>query len=195
MSKSIEQNNNIAFNGDIVAGNKTTYNTFKTPSLEMINNLNELYNRLDKEVSDEKRKSDFLEKYKKLSSALPDDTKNLETKLVEGNRKDLVDRALRGKQAMYNKIKDYEYYQSAQRIYEILLAKVITLFELKINSKINDSNDSNIIDTSIYDDIISEIQQNVLGTNYLKIDDDDILNMIYFLTGNCHIKWSKDDNL
>ena len=109
------------------------------------------------------------------------------TKLNDGNRSDIISRALRGKHDFYKRIQKLEYYVSAQRIFEILLAKVITLYELIILPKIKEGESASTIDTLIY--------HNIVGNNDLNLDNDDILNMVYFLTGNCHIKWSKDDNL
>ena len=191
MSDSIKQSNNKV-NGDLAG--KNIYKIINTPSHILIDNLNELYTKLQEEISGPKKDTFVLEKFNKLKSPLPDDKKDLATKLNDGNRSDIISRALRGKHDFYKRIQKLEYYVSAQRIFEILLAKVITLYELIILPKIKEGESASTIDTLIYHNIVKEIE-NILGNNDLNLDNDDILNMVYFLTGNCHIKWSKDDNL
>lgn len=45
------------------------------------------------------------------------------------------------------------------------------------------------IDKLITERIINPVKQE-LGINLFKYDEEDIMGMIFFLTGNCHIKWN-----
>jgi hypothetical protein len=186
MSKDVKQTNNIVL-GDMAGG--SIFKNINIPSKDIINNINCLYSELKNEILENSTCKEFLDKFSELRAKLPDDKLDLEQKLIAGKRQDIVNRALRGKEKFFIKIKKKEYYYSAQRIYEILLTKVITIFELTILPQIQNGQEPTVIDNLIYNNIIKEIQS-VLGVNYLDIDDDDILNMVYFLTGNCHIKWS-----
>ena len=113
----------------------------------------------------------------------------LENKLKKGKREDLLDDALITKEKFTKKLLKYELFESAQEIYAILLAHVYYNFRTHIVPIIKEETYSNseinkLIDERVIDPLFNELDENVL-----KIYKDEINGMIYFLTGNCHIRW------
>ena len=91
------------------------------------------------------------------------------------------------KERITKKIKLNENSESAQEIYAYLLSQICSDFHLHIYpllkthtiSQINLLIDEKVIKPAVF----------ILGENVLKLLKEDINGMIYFLTGNCHIKW------
>lgn len=113
----------------------------------------------------------------------------LENKLKKGKREDLIEDALITKEKFTKKLLKYEHFESAQEIYAHLLAHVTYNFIMYILPKIRENKYSKseineLIDAKVIDPLFRELNENVL-----KIYKDEINGMLYFLTGNCHIKW------
>lgn len=113
----------------------------------------------------------------------------LENKLRKGNREDLIDDALITKEKFTKKLLKYEAFESAQGIYAYLLAHVYYNFKMHIlpliiEKKYDNSEINIFIDEKVIEPLYSELDENVLN-----IFKDEINGMLYFLTGNCHIKW------
>lgn len=118
----------------------------------------------------------------------------LRKKLEAGNRLEYLDYAQDVKEAFFRKIKKTENYASAQEIYALLLSEVYSRFMDHVYSSIIESKSNDEVNLLIAKFVIEPIQS-MLGENILKIFRIDIEGMLYFLTDNCHIKWSKDVNL
>ena len=118
----------------------------------------------------------------------------LEKKLEAGNRIEDIDFAQDVKEAFYRKIKRTENYASAQEIYAYLLSEVCSRFVDHVYPCIIEGKSKSEVNFLIAKFVFEPIQC-MLGENILKIFRTDIEGMLYFLTDNCHIKWSKDVNL
>ena len=82
-----------------------------------------------------------------------------------------------------------EHSETAQHIYAFLLAKVYSRFETHIYSRLNEGHPEEYIN-QLVDELIVKPLEDLLGNNLLHIYEDEINGMIYFLMGNCHIKWN-----
>ncbi len=114
----------------------------------------------------------------------------LEKKLIDGHFEEQIDFAMRVKDLFYRKVERNRLSESAQKIFLYILADVFTKFHSTIFPLICNNTSHDIIMKKIDEEIINVISQK-LGENVLDIYTDSIFGMIYFLTGNCHIKWSK----
>ncbi len=112
----------------------------------------------------------------------------LEVKLTDGNRKNYIEFAQISKESFAKKMVKYQFYRSAQEILAFLLAEVHQRYYNLIYPQIVDGISEEIINELIQHKIIAHIQ-NILEDNVLEIFSDEINGMLYFLTGNCHIKW------
>jgi len=114
----------------------------------------------------------------------------LEKKLKDGQFDDYIEHAMRMKDLFWRKVERYRFSKVAQQIFLYILADVLTIFKLKIYPLIRNDTEHEIIMSKINDEIINVLLQK-LGENILDIYADSISGMLFFLTGNCHIKWSK----
>jgi len=69
------------------------------------------------------------------------------------------------------------------------LAKVYSRFENNIYPRLNEGHPEEYINQLVDEFIVKPIED-LLGSNLLHIYEDEINGMIYFLMGNCHIKWN-----
>jgi hypothetical protein len=124
---------------------------------------------------------------------IPEETQNiigLEKKLQAANFEEYIDYAMRLKDRFYRKIERHRLSKAAQQIFLYVMADAMTLFYSKIYPLIVNNAAHEIIMSKIQDEIINVLHQK-LGENILNIYSDHIYGMLYYLTGNCHIQWSK----
>jgi hypothetical protein len=114
--------------------------------------------------------------------------KTLEEKLSDGKRTDLLPLALVTKEMFTKKLLKHSFSESAQEMHAFLLAEVYTRFNDYVYVQIKDNAPKSVINHCIRESIVSPLLA-ILGENVLKHYADDINGMLYFLTGNCHIKW------
>ncbi|MFL0121022.1 ABC-three component system protein [Tenacibaculum maritimum] len=185
------QTGNTLGTGDMAGRDviKPTYNIGKT-SFGGQSQLEKLYIKLE----EEKKKSqvfteiiDELLHYRKYAKNTP--FIGLEKKLENGNRLKYLEFAEISKEKFAKKILLNEHSESAQSIYAFLLAKVYTSFQTNIYTRLNEGHPEEFINQLISESIIKPLEE-LLGDNLLRIYDDEIYGMVYFLTDNCHIKWN-----
>jgi hypothetical protein len=116
------------------------------------------------------------------------EVQGLKKKLTDGNLEDLIPKAEEYKEKFTKKLVKHEYSESAQEIFAYILAEVKTRFDLHVYPLLQQRVPIQQINQIIVDLVITPAQ-NELGDNVLRIYKDDINGMIFFLTGNCHIKW------
>jgi hypothetical protein len=106
-----------------------------------------------------------------------------------GNRLKYLNFAEKSKEKFTKKLLKNEHSETAQYIYAFLLAKVYSRFETTIYPRLNEGHSEEFINQLLDEFIIKPIED-LLGNNLLRIFEDEINGMIYFLMGNCHIKWN-----
>ena len=82
-----------------------------------------------------------------------------------------------------------QFSEVAQKINVYLLAAVRSYYMLEIYPRICNNEDQMTINSLISEKIINPLIVE-LGDNLFDFTHEDILGMLYFLTGNCHIKWT-----
>jgi len=115
----------------------------------------------------------------------------LEKKLMDGQFDGDLEYAMIVKDTFYRKVEQYRLSRAAQNIFLYIMADVLTIFHQKIYPLICNGTSHAIIMSKIDDEIKNPLSKK-LGENVLDIFSDSIIGIIYFLTGNCHIKWSKE---
>ena len=115
--------------------------------------------------------------------------RDLNTKLKDGGRENLVDIAIDSKERVTKKIHRFSLYKSAQDIYSYLLTNIRTAFKHTIENRIKSGKFEHYeIDDIVKNEIIEPYFHNIQGSS-LFIDIDELYGLLYLLTGNCHIKW------
>lgn len=181
----VSQEKNVVF-GDQAARdiNKTIIHT-PSKSTCMAN----LIAKLKKEREEDVRFHEIIKELQHYCTAVEnEEIQGLEPKLEAGGRKDFVDFALRMKESFTKKLAKFEVYKSAQEIFVVLLAEIYTRFTNHVYPKILEQSDVTVVNELIQTKVIDPVVE-MLEENELLIYADEINGMIYFLTGNCYIKW------
>ncbi len=78
--------------------------------------------------------------------------------------------------------------KTAQMIFAYLLAEIVVNFEQTVRPMIQSGVDRAQVDKAILDNVISPTLK-ALEDNPLMLDKVEIQSLLYFLGGNCHIRW------
>lgn len=187
-----QSNNDVS--GDLVAGNKVDNSS--TTVIHVASNgsageeLSKLYAKFQTDgVGDPSggKFSDKLEHY--MSAVTEGDVRGLEEKLRESGREDLLRVALGMKERAAKSIMKHQTSRTAQRIFTIVLTELHARFTLTVTPVIQQGSDRVAVDQCI--NAIIQGTQNILGENVLEFDAMDLLALLYYLGGNCHIRWDK----
>ena len=114
----------------------------------------------------------------------------LETKLERGERPDLILKATKEKELFAKRLAQHQHWQSAQEIYAYMLGRVRDRFESSIAPLLAQSTSHTEIDAAIISDVIEPCLKELQG-NDLAINTTHLRGMMYFLTGNCFLKWER----
>jgi hypothetical protein len=146
-----------------------------------------------KKFKDEREKNpqltEFIEELDYYNKPLDGDVIGLEQKLINGKQEDFIDYALRMKERYHKKLMKYQFSEAAQLINLHLLALVESYFMHHIYPQIcngqTSENVNSLIQELLINPMLGQLDDNPLGFNAQEVN-----GMIYFLTGNCHIKWN-----
>lgn len=118
-----------------------------------------------------------------------DDVIGLEEKLKEGKREELISFALDFKDRFHRKLFQYQFSESGQKILLHLLAEVQSRFINEVYPLICAGEEFTLVNSAITERVIEPVKAE-LDENLLGITAQHINGMLYFLTGNCHLKWT-----
>lgn len=182
-----DQSGNHIRNGSIVGGNQYNHTTNIVRSSNRT--LDRLYQKLSEEeiVANDKDFCDKLKHY--LATDTNPDIRDLAAKLADSDRSDLIYFATDLKEKAFKAILKCQSSKTAQEIYALILDKIHTDFTLKVTPFIQRNDDRVIVDEKI--SLVLENISEILGDNLLELTEKDLLGLLYFLGGNCHIRWDK----
>lgn len=187
------QENEVSVSGSRIGGKFTGRddNSISVNNLyERSAYLQELYDKFQKEKLENEDLSEFCEELDYFNSVVDEDIIGLEAKLKNGGRDRIIHYAKEVKERFHKKLlKTSQYSLVAQDINVYLLTKVHRGFMMEIYSLICNNESEERINTLITERIIRPVQAD-LGINLFNYNENDIMGMIFFLTGNCHLKWN-----
>lgn len=181
----VEQNSNRA-GGDVVAGNKTI-NQFGTPPPS--SHLAQLLEQYQQEVENNVQTKDKLRELQRFGEAKEDPLIPLETKLIEGKRGDLLEFAMETKEQFAKELVRHTLFPSAQKIHAHILSKIWSVFSTRILPAIRSGQERIAVERLIQSEIIDPTLADLRG-NPFAYSDSEVHGMLYYLTGNCHIRWA-----
>lgn len=117
------------------------------------------------------------------------DIKKLENKLEDALRSDLVEEALELKEFTSKFITRYEASDSGQFILVNILATIASNHRAYVIPAIVEGQPRTVIDAIIDTKVIGNALNVINGTDKV-ITSDRMYGLMYFLAGNCHIKWT-----
>ncbi|CAM4339388.1 hypothetical protein EWU23_10555 [Cytophagaceae bacterium 50C-KIRBA] len=188
-------NNNIEVNDSSVGGRFTGRddNSFNiSNTYERSFYLHDLYEKFQKEMEADKELKVICEDLDYLNSQVENEEMiGLENKLIAGAKPPMIIRYAKYTKEKFHKklMLTSQYSVVAQDINVYILSKIHRGFMMEIYTLICNNEDESKIQAAIAERIINPVKAE-LGLNLFKYDEDDIMGMIFFLTGNCHIKWT-----
>ena len=169
--------------GDIVVGTKKVYNTQPTS----LSHLYEIFRDAEQASSHKSNIADLLLHYSATASF---DVRGLEVKLTEGGRTDIIPEALLWKQRAAMLIARWQTSPVTQDIITHILSFIHSEFVQHIKPAIQAGKSRIDVEALISEKVLAPTNA-MLGENDLQITSIDVLGLLYFLGGNCHIRWDK----
>jgi len=122
--------------------------------------------------------------------ATNEDIRQLSQKLSESGRADMIHTGEELKERATKKILRFQTSRHAQDILAWVLAELYGRFLLDVIPSIQTDADRVTIDALLGEKVIgptlNDLEDNVLGLSRI-----DVMGLMYFLAGNCHIRWDK----
>jgi hypothetical protein len=173
--------------GHIVGGNQTNNvtNIYSPPSP-----LAKLYEQM-RDTSASQGTSEISDQLRHFCTALTEgDVRGLEAKLIAAGRSDLISPATHMKEFATKLIMKWQTSRAAQDVLTYVMARMFKDFLLHVTPAIQDGKSRQEVDALINDCVITPAEH-LLGENTLQITGTDLLGLVFFLGGNCHIRWDK----
>lgn len=114
----------------------------------------------------------------------------VEEKLKNGDRHDLLEDAMLLKLRFEKHITKHQLSGVLMMIYVHVLEYIITVFRLKVRPLILDSKPKSEVDDAIFTFVVSELHR-VLTKYDPAATTQQIMGMVFSLTGACHLRWDK----
>lgn len=113
----------------------------------------------------------------------------LESKLSNGGRLDLKERAILLKNRFERRVAKDQMSLAEQHVYVQILSTINTIWYSKIKPLIDVGNSKIAIDSKIHTELIEPVHKALVRYDTL-VTSELVSGMLYFLTGKCHIEWS-----
>jgi hypothetical protein len=155
-----------------------------------VGNLKELYKRFEEERRQNKRFNEILDELDVFQRQKANETVvGLEAKLRAAKKPDeLIEMAMELKEAYAKKLERNTLFESAQRINIYLLGYARTQFVTFVYPSIKNGCSDEMVNILMNQHVIQPMLNMLEGDTY-GFTPQDIHGILYFLTGNCFIKW------
>lgn len=153
-------------------------------------NLKELYKRFEEERCQNKQFDEILYELDVFQRQKVNETVvGLEAKLKAAKKSDeLIEMAMELKETYAKKLEKNKFFESAQRINIYLLGYARTQFVTFVYPSIKDGSSDEKVSSLMNQHVIQPMLSMLEGDTY-GFTPQDIHGILYFLTGNCFIKW------
>ncbi|MBP1539295.1 MAG: hypothetical protein ILA29_02955 [Prevotella sp.] len=153
-------------------------------------NLKELYQRFEQERKENKQFNQILEDLEAFQRQKSNETViGLEAKLQAANKtEELIEMATELKEKYAKKLERNQFFESAQRINIYLLGFARTQFVTNVYPAIKDKSSDSKVNALMDQYVIQPMLKMLEGDTY-GFTPQDIHGILYYLTGNCYIKW------
>tara|TARA_B100002019_G_scaffold292984_1_gene318121 strand:+ start:2290 stop:2835 length:546 start_codon:yes stop_codon:yes gene_type:complete len=179
MTKSVEINydNGSSHNGD---------NNFL-----ILTSLEQAVEQIKKSLGTEQNAVEIIEELADYITENPGrEIVGLEKKLKKADRLDLQERAELLKNRFERKVAKNQMSLAEQHVYVQILSAISSIWYSKIKPLIDIDTSRNSIDSLIYSELIEPVHKAVVRYDTLATSET-VSGMLYFLTGKCHLEWSK----
>jgi hypothetical protein len=118
------------------------------------------------------------------------DVVGLEVKLSTAGRNDLLENATYEKHRFSQKIAKIQFSLQLRQVFHHILAMLVQRFRNGVLPLINEGALPSKVDSAVMN-VVIDVYSCTSSAPQLNLTETDIQAMIYFLTGNCHLKWGK----
>lgn len=166
-------------------------NNYMSGTQQTISAIADIYLRIlensDQHINDDtyEEVKDSLFRYRNPKSEI----KDLSTKLMEADRSELIEDALELKESTIKLMTRYEASNSGQFILVHILSTIASKHKAFVVPAIKDKLSRATIDSIIDTHVIGNALEILNGTNR-SITSEKMYGLMYYLAGNCHIKWT-----
>jgi hypothetical protein len=191
MNQDIHNENNVDTQLNIAVNEGNVY--YRQPT-----RWSQRFAKLKKEVEGKVMYGEFIEALITYNTKL--DGKNTEEKLQDGNFSEReIFEAIKRKDRYAKRLEKNKNFETAQLIDTEIFALMKMNFETYVTPLISENQSKTQIKQAVVEKVIEPVlkilNEEGADDNYLGYTADDILGMLYFLTGKCHINWADYDNL
>ena len=182
----VNQSGNTA-GGDIVAGNlaKTVVNIGTISPTGVLTRLLDKLTQEQKADVQAKKIIDELKRFQEPQDPVP---LGLDVKLTNGKRDDVIHFATQAKERFMKKLAQETLFESAQEIHALVLSRIYSIFWTQISPAIKTGASRVAVDALIRTQIIEPIVAELQNTPF-RYYDEHVHGMLYYLTGNCYLRW------
>jgi hypothetical protein len=186
----VNQSENFVL-GDLAGDSihKTTY-TINLPAPPAESRLNRLYRRMAEEANDPKL-TEYIGQLEIFTRVVQDeDVIGVQQKLEAATRGDEVTLGEAMKEMIFAEIRQNKFSRSFQQIYATLMGRVHALFTQFVTPAIQAGASRMEIDSLVFEKIIQPVAAELEDCpDCTDAPETTVRGMLYFLTGNCHIRW------
>ncbi len=184
----VEQKENILYGGDLAGRDiyKPVYNLQLASKPTYMSKLIERFKEEKEQNIVFRAMVDKLEHYGKQVDG--DEVAGLDAKLASGRYAGFLQFAKESKEQFSKKLEKYVHYESAQKIFAYILAGIYVRFTYHISPLIENGESKERVLAAVRENIITPIQKET-EENVLELLADEINGALFYLTGNCHIRW------
>lgn len=170
---------------DIIDNSKNTFIN-EAPKTQLGSLIEKLREQIDKDPDAAEFVESLLSWINPKNTAL---TRDLSEKLNACGKGHLVCDALEAKERFAKQLKKTTFNPAIQEIYACILGEVYTNFNHRIKPKIASAKEPGSIENAIADlaDTITSKISNAPSS--LGVGMTEVVGMLYYLTGNCHLEW------
>lgn len=158
----------------------------------MPTSLGKLIKKYQEETENDQTLKGFIEELSLFAKQVPDEPmQGLEDKLQAADRSDEIYDALQLKELVYESLKTNIGSQSFQKIYAYLMAQAKERFRTYVRPLIEQGAERSQIDQKIFEEVLSPILVELESCGAAHdFTIQTIKGMVYFLAGNCHVRWN-----
>ncbi len=184
-SKTVVNQQGVTAGGDVVAGDKVTYNqhVVSAPSVVV-----QLLDKLQAEIAQNAQVRQTIEKLEQYyNRTSTDGIDGLEAKLKHAGRTSEVHRALQKKEQFSKLLDRWALYASAQQIFAYLLARAEHEYTLNIHPQIGGLTEEQVnqlVTLRIVEPTVAEC-----GATVFEVDHGIAMGMVYWLAEQCFVRW------
>lgn len=181
--------------GNIVGGDQAGRDINKTINVYPHSKpaLSILIKKYEQEKADDVIFTSMVEKLQHFVAnidAKDDEFSGLEEKLTDGKYDAYLEYAKRAKESFAKRLTKLQLYESAQKILAFLLADILTRYHNTVYPLIEKGSTQEEVLKAVQDEIVDPIHM-MFEECFISLElyKDEVNGALYFLTGNCHIKW------